>query len=312
MKGRGLAAGWIVMVLVVVAALGWTVAKTISLGRSGATADAERAGLARALEASRQNIQAELVANADLLKEIRWSPDRATAVDVLRRLADLARGGQAKVLAIAPLEQEPAARYRKSSHRIDMAASFRELLDFATRVENEGGILEDVVLENPLAKPGGEKGPDALRAQLRLTTIEPSDDTRRIMGRVLAASAKSSKSPLAAALSLPIEARAWATPLPLRDPFKFAEAPRPRGPARPVALARPPSPASPAPVVKGIVKFPGGALAIVNDQIVKVGDVVDGRRVEEIVDGRVVLSEPAGGSRSVPLPGFGATPPTRR
>ncbi len=202
MKGRALTVGWIVMVLVVLAALGWTVAQTISLGRSGATADTQRAGLARELEASRQNIQAELVANADLLKDIRWSPDRATAADVLRRLADLARGGQAKVLAIAPLEQEPAARYRKSSHRIDMTASFSELLDLATRVEREGGILEDVVLDVPQRKPGEGAGPDTVRAQFRLTTIEPSDDTRRIMERVLAATAKSSRSPLAVALTL--------------------------------------------------------------------------------------------------------------
>ena len=105
MKGRALAVGWILVVPVVLAALGWTAVQTISLGRLGATADTQRAGLARELEASRQNIQAELVANADLLKDIRWSPDRPTAADVLRRLADLARGGQAKVLAIAPLER---------------------------------------------------------------------------------------------------------------------------------------------------------------------------------------------------------------
>ena len=309
MKGRVLIGGWIVMVLVVLAALGWTVARTISLGRSGATADTQRAGLARELAASHQNIQAELVAKADLLRDIRWSPDRATAADVLRRLADLARGGQAKVLAIAPLEQEPTARYRKSSHRIELTASFSELLDLASRVEREGGILEDVVLENPLAKSGGETGPDAVRAQLRLTTIEPSDDTRRIMERVLAASAKSSKSALAAALSLPIEARAGSTLLPLRDPFKFAEAPRRRGPAIAVAPAPPPI----APVsVKGIMKFPGGALAIVEDQVVKVGDVVNGRRVEQIVDGRVVLSEAGGVSRSILLPGFAPVPTTRR
>jgi len=308
-KGRALTVGWIVMVLVVLAALGWTVAQTISLGRSGATADAQRAGLARDLDASRQKIQAELVANADLLKDIRWSPDRTTAADVLRRLADLARGGQAKVLAIAPLEQEPAARYRKSSHRIDMAASFSELLEFATRVESEGGILEDVVLENPLAKSGGETGPDAVRAQLRLTTIEPSDDTRRIMERVLAATAKSSRSPLAVALTLPLEARADTTLPPLRDPFKFVEAPRRRGPAVAVAPAPPPIvPVS----VKGIMKFPGGALAIVDDQVVKVGDVVNGRRVEQIVDGRIVLGEPGGGSRSILLPGFAPAPTTRR
>jgi hypothetical protein len=307
-KGRGLAAGWIVMVLVVLAGLGWTVAQTISFRRSGATADAQGVGLARELEASRQNIQAELVANADLLRDIRWSPDRATAADVLRRLADLARGSQANVVAIAPLEQEPAARYRKASHRVDMAASFRELVDFATRVEREGGILEDVVLEILQGKPGDETGRDAVRAQFRLTTIEPSEDTRRIMERVLTASTKGSKSVLAAALTLPIEGRAQATLTPLRDPFRFAEAPRRREPARLAA----PAPASAPVSVKGIVKFPGGAFAIVNDQIVKVGDVVDGQRVKEIADGRVVLSEPGGGSRSALLPGFVAAPTTRR
>ena len=308
MKGRALAGGWIVTALVVLAAIGWTVAQTISFGRSGATADTQRAGLARELEASRQNIQAELVAKADLLRDIRWSPDRATAADVLRRLADLARGGQAKVLAIAPLEQEPAARYRKSSHRIDMTASFSELFDLATRVEREGGILEDVVLEVPQRKPGEGAGRDTVRAQFRLTTIEPSDDTRRIMERVLAATAKSSRSPLAVALTLPLDARAETTLLALRDPFAFVEAPRRRGPAIAVAPAPPIAPVS----VKGIMKFPGGALAIVDDQVVKVGDVVNGRRVEQIVDGRIVLSEPGGGSRSILLPGFAPAPTTRR
>ena len=308
MKGRVLTGGWIVMVLVVLAALGWTVAQTISLGRLGATADAQRAGLARDLDASRQKIQAELVANGDLLKDIRWSPDRTTAADVLRRLADLARGGQAKVLAIAPLEQEPTARYRKSSHRIELTASFSELLDLATRVEREGGILEDVVLEVPQRKPGEGAGRDTVRAQFRLTTIEPSDDTRRIMERVLAATAKSSRSILPVALTLPLDARAETTLLALRDPFAFVEAPRRRGPAIAVAPAPPIAPAS----VKGIMKFPGGALAIVDDQVVKVGDVVNGRRVEQIVDGRIVLSEPGGGSRSILLPGFAPAPTTRR
>jgi len=308
MKGRALTVGWIGMLPVVLTALVWTVGQTVALGRLGATADAQRAGLARELEASRQNIQAELVANADLLKDIRWSPDRATAEDVLRRLADLARGGQAKVLAIAPLEQEPAARYRKSSHRIDMTASFSELFDLATRVEREGGILEDVVLEVP-QRTAGEGAGDAVRAQFRLTTIEPSDDTRRIMERVMAATAKGSKSPLALALTLPLEARAETTLQPLRDPFKLAEAPRRKGPA--IAVAPAPPPIAPM-LVKGIMKFPGGALAIVDDRVITVGDVVNGQRVEQIMDERIVISEPGGGLRSILLPGFAPAPTTRR
>ena len=125
------------------------------------------------------------------------------------------------------------------------------------------------------------------------------------MERVVAAGKQSSKSFLAAAFTLPIEARAEAAPLSLRDPFRLAEAPVRRGPS---VAAPAPAPAS----VQGIMKFPGGALAIVDQQIVKVGDVVNGRRVEEIVDGRIVLSEPAGGSRSIPLTGFAPTSATRR
>jgi len=53
-KGRGLLVGWIVMILAVPAGLGWTVAQTISLGRLGAAADTQRAGLASELEVHRR------------------------------------------------------------------------------------------------------------------------------------------------------------------------------------------------------------------------------------------------------------------
>src|SRR2546422_9231692 len=71
--------GWIVTVLAVLAGLGWMVAQTISLGRLGTTADAQRAGLAREVEAHRQSVQAELVARADLLKDIRWRSEEHTS-----------------------------------------------------------------------------------------------------------------------------------------------------------------------------------------------------------------------------------------
>jgi plasmid stability protein len=319
-KARGLAAGWIATVLVLVLALGWTISQTIALGRSGASADVQRAALAQQVDASRQKMQDELAAKVELLKDLRWSPERPTAADVIRRLADLARDGHAKVSAVAPVDKDSTARARESSHRIEMAVSFHEIVDFATKVERDGGILEEVVLEVPPAKPGEQSTPvEGLSAQFRLTTIEPSDDARQIMRRVLAASAKNPKFALTSALALPMDVQAQATPL-LRDPFQFAEAPsRRRGPASVTAMAKPStaaslSPPPPPPVVvpltvKGIVKFPGGAVAIVNDQIVKVGDLVEGQRVEEIADGRVVLHEPGSGSRSLPLAGFAPLPP---
>jgi len=59
------------------------------------------------------------------------------------------------------------------------------------------------------------------------------------------------------------------------------------------------------------VQFPRGLVAIVNDQIVKVGDVVDDRRVEEITERTIVLREPTGGSRSIALPDFASAPVPR-
>jgi len=317
MTGRNLVAGWIATAMVLLLALGWTVSQAIALRRSAASADVERTALARQLDASRQKMQDELVAKADMLKDLRWSPERPTAVDVVRRLADLAREGHARVSALAPVAKDTAARARESSHRVEMAASFHEIVDFATKVERDGGILEDVAFEIPAAKAGDPSAPvEDVSAQFRLTTIEPSDDARQIMRRILAASPRNSKFALTSALALPMDVDLRPTPL-LRDPFRFAEPPARRRPTgTPSAVAAPPartsSPAAPGVVpltVKGIVKFPGGTVAIVNDQIVKVGDLVDGQRVEQIADGRVVLHEPGSGSRSIPLAGFALLPP---
>ena len=317
MSGRRLGAAWIATAVVLLLALGWMVGQAITLGRSGASADVQHADLARQLVTSRQKIQDELVAKVEVLKDLRWNADRPSAADIVRRLAELARDGHATVSALAPVEKESTARARESSHRVEMAASFHEILDFAAKVERDGGILEDVVFEIP-AKTGEATAPaEGLTAQFRLTTIEPSDDARHIMRRVLAASASHPRFALTSALALPMDVQTPASPS-LRDPFQFTEvSPRRRGPSTVTAIAAPPTGASPSPaapvaaplVVKGIVKFPGGTMAIINDQIVKVGDIVEGQRVEAIADGKVVLHEPGSGSRSVPLAGFAPMPP---
>jgi hypothetical protein len=308
-KHRGLAGGWIATVLVIVIAIGWTITQTISLRKSRASTDTERNALTRQLSLSRQRLQDQLAARADSLADLRWTSGQDAAGDVLHRLAELARDGRAKVSAVAPVDKDTAPQSRESSHRVEMTASFHEVVDLATRVERDGGLLEEVVIETPAAKPGEEAVAEGLSVQFRLTTIEPSEDARQIMRRVLAASARNPKYSLASSLALPVEGRTQAVSQ-LRDPFRFADSPlRRRGPAVGVASAPAPVPTVVPVTVKGIVKFPGGVAAIVNDQIVKVGDVVDGQRVDEISDGRVVLHEPGSGSRSVPLAGFAPVPP---
>ncbi len=61
--------------------------------------------------------------------------------------------------------------------------------------------------------------------------------------------------------------------------------------------------------VKGIVSFPDGFLAIVNNQIVKVGDMVSGYRVERIAENSVTLREPGVAPRTIELPNLLRTSP---
>ena len=79
-------------------------------------------------------------------------------------------------------------------------------------------------------------------------------------------------------------------------------------------VVQPPAPQKPlmSMEVRGIVSFPGGRLAIVNDQIVKVGDRVDGHRVEDITDNEVRLRQPDGKPRFVRPPNIAAMSPAER
>ena len=193
-----------------------------------------------------------------------------------------------------------------------MTAPFNEVVGFATTVEREGGILDDLVLEPVASRPDGPPADD-VRAQFRLVAVEPADDVKQIIDRML--SAAKTKSAVTAALTLPLEERSPGAPRAMRDPFKFIERRAPKAVAKAGAGTEPATLAPPAPpvpmLVKGIVKFPGGSMAIVNDQIVKVGDLVNGHRVDEIADGRVLLKEPSGAPRAATLPNFATAVPAK-
>ncbi|HET7874632.1 MAG TPA: hypothetical protein VFN71_03830, partial [Methylomirabilota bacterium] len=81
----------------------------------------------------------------------------------------------------------------------------------------------------------------------------------------------------------------------LRDPFLYgpgvAAKPIPPGPKGPDTLE-----------VQGIVSFPGGFLAIVDNTIVRVGDKVKGYKVEDITERTVLLRGPDGAPRRLTVP----------
>ena len=320
MRDRALGIVWIVVALVLAIVLLYELGKWRSISSEGIRAGTERVRLTGEIRAKEEEIVREMRANAGLLQEMQWTSAGGDPSAFLTRLAELAREKRMKVIGIGTLERQATAQFNKSWHLIQVVAPYGELRELAARVEGEKGILEDMslsVAKEP-AVPGAAKV-DEVEAKFKMTALELTAEAKKILERALAASGAG---PPPSALSLPLPT-AVADAGPARDPFAFgavAAAPaagrRPAAGARPAATPVPATPAAPAaeaPKVamelKGIVGFPGGFLAIVNNQIVKVGDSLSGHRVERITDDAVVLREPGGGTRTISLPGLAAAPP---
>src|SRR5688572_24614185 len=133
-----------------------------------------------------------------------------------------------------------------------------------------------------------------------MTALELTPEAQKVFDRSLAAAGPgpASQAPGGPQLALAVPSKPPEVPVTVRDPFAF-------GAMKPVATATarartasagsgkagPPRPGTPKPPkpevafeLRGIVGFPGGQLAIINNQIVKGGDTVSGWRVERITD----------------------------
>lgn len=216
-----------------------------------------------------------------------------------------------KVTAIGALERQATPQFTKSWHTVQVQAPFAEIRELAARVEQEKGILEDVRLEAVATPTGPSTGPplaNELQARFKMTVLELSTAAKQIVQRAVAAGGAPSATP-GAPPALPVPTRGGAAGAG-RDPFVFVLPPAP-----PRVTAAGPVAEKPAPPldVRGIVSFPDGFLAIINNQIVKVGDTVSGYRVDRITETAVTLHEPGVDPRTIELPGlFGATPAASR
>jgi hypothetical protein len=322
-RGIGLAIAWGVVALVFVVGLAWEMSSWRSLSARAAQAAAERSRLTAAILAKEEEIVREMRAHAGSLQGIQWTAPGGDPAAFLTRLADLAQGGRMRVTGIGPLEQQQTKQFGKSWHTVHVVGPYAELKALASRVERERGVLEDVMVEMPPDAGGSAlHGPGEIRARFKLTALELSAEARKILDRAMSAAGGAPRAQDTArpSLALPVPGRGPAGPPP-RDPFQYAAAPpataagrRPPDPTGTVSSTGAAAPVTPpAPVipirVSGIVDFPGGPLAIVNDQIVKAGDMVSGFRVERITDREVVLREPGGTSRTVELTELSVAPP---
>jgi len=303
MSSRGLAVAWAVAAVVFLILFGLELSRWRSLTTEGERAVAERQGLTGEIQRREQQLVAEMRRQSGVLQEMQWTSMGGDPSAFLTRLAELAQEKKMKVIAIGPLERQGTPQFNKFSHTIQIQAPYREIRELAARVEQDKGLLEEVRLDiapasAPVGLPGASPPPDEVQARFKMTVLELSEQAKQVIERVVAASGGSAQTAPGPTLTLPVpNTVAQATPL-ARDPFSFLTPPRP---AAVPAGATPEKPAVPLDV-KGIMNFPGGFLAIVNNQIIKVGDMVSGHRVERIVENSVTLREPGGAPRTIELP----------
>ena len=298
MTRRALLVAWVAVVLVFLVLLAYELAQWRALSSEGMRAADERRRLIDEIRLREEQMAAELRARAAVLGEMRWTAGAADPGTFLTRLAELAGDKRVKVVAVGPLERQVTPQWEKSWHAIQVVAPYREIRELAARIEGERGILEDVRLEPapaplpPAGRPGVPPPIDEVHARFRMTALELSAPSKRLAERALGTGSGASR-------SVPTP------PAPLaRDPFTFVA-------ARPPAA--PPAPRVEAPLaplaLSAIVGFPGGYLAIVNNQVVKTGDVVSGHEVVAITDSSVSLREPGAPTRTLQLPELGSAPP---
>ena len=308
MRERDLAIAWIALAVVFLLVLAWELSAARSVSTQADQVAAERRRLTEAISQREQEIIREARTNAGLLQEMSWTATGADPAAFIRRVADLAQGSRLKVTAIGSIERQTTPQFTKSWHSMEIIGPYQELKTLAAKVEGERGILESVSIaeapkegregalrEGQRLGPGGETEG---QAKFRITSMELTRATRDILNRASQASGiqlMPTGPPAGPAVALPVPA----TPAPgapaARDPFVFGVPPTPR----PIVVSGTKGEGL---ELQGIVGFPGGSLAIVDNTIVKVGDKVKGHRVEDITERGVLLRQPNGAPRRLTLP----------
>jgi hypothetical protein len=196
-------------------------------------------------------------------------------------------------------------QFSKSWHALTVQGPFRDLVEMAARVENERGTLDNVAIEAQAAQAPAEPQPGRapqprvspeVLAKFRVTALQLTLQARKII--------EDAAKPSGGALSPPTPSPGLSLPVPspaseFRDPFAFgAPVDRPR-------LAEGSVPRAVFDL-QGIVGFPGGHLAILNNQIVRPGEKMANHTVEHITDTAVLLRQPDGTPRRLSLPDIGA------
>lgn len=309
-------AGWVgipVLVFVLVwMAFIWIPGTTRELRQEVQKAEAERTQRASML----QDLEAEFKQDADryaaILRYFPWLTETSGGTAFLIRLGDVVTGLSLKVQAIGTLQRERLPQLEKVGRQIRLTGGFLDALKLVENAEQNKGILEELKIQRPPPKAGATEAANEVEAQFHLSTVELTPDVRSRLRAFIAVLPKGSKpeaTETEGPLLLPVPERAIPTQVAsLRDPFMIPGAVLARAaPGRTKGPQEPP-PESPFPdlTLAGIVESPRGRMAIVNNQMLREGEIIEGVLVQRIRKNEVVFKSPFT-VKQLTLPGFATT-----
>jgi hypothetical protein len=192
--------------------------------------------------------------------------------ELLEQINRISNEMNIRFVAIKPLDEEEAAEYRKYPFLIETRAAYPELVNFVNRIENGMRLsLSNLQIERD------PKDVSMHRLQFTLNIVELNDDVD--FGPEIWAETVSPDSKNMELIAV------------FRDVFS---------PKQGTTVAQLPKPPESANVVKkkprppklnlmGIMEIAGKRVAIINDRIVRPGQIILKQRVERIEDDRVII-----------------------
>lgn len=227
----------------------------------------------------------------DFFKKRNLSP-RKGVPELLEQINRMGNQMNIQFVAVKPLEEEEAPEYRRYPFLIETRAAYPELVNFVHRIENGLRLsLSDLRIESD------KKTPSTHRLQFTLNIFELKEDLKADQGE------SGEKQ-----ISQPVAMDGVAVP---RDPFSLkketqvAQAAKKPKPAKGATKKR----RRPKLVLMGIMDIAGSKRAIINNKILRSGEVIRGQRINRIADDHVIIGE---GDRAYPLYLKGSPPVKRR
>ena len=226
----------------------------------------------------------------DFFKKRNLSP-RKGIPELLEQINRMGNQMNIRFVAVKPLDEKETPEYRQYPFLIETRAAYPELVNFVHRIENGLRLsLSDLRIEIDKNEPSMH------RLQFTLNILELKDDLSPGQGE--SGEKRISQPPDLGLVAVH------------RDPFsvkkrtQVAQLPKKPKPRKAATKKR----RRPKLVLMGIMDIAGSRFAIIDNKILRPGEVIRGQKIDQIADDHVIIGE---GGRTYSVYLEGARPPER-